>query len=139
MPLLIEFKPDVYSPAELFEKANEILTVYKGEYFVQSFEPRIMAQYKKHRPDVCRGQLSTPYYNGKVYLKLLGSLSFNFVSRPHFVSYEHKYKNNIFFRINKLLGASPVCWTLKSPEDLAAARPHFKAYIFENFEPESEE
>ncbi len=138
VPLLIEFKADLYSPSELFKRADEILHSYNGEYFIQSFDPRIVAQYRKYRPDICRGQLSTPYYKEKIYLKLLGSLSFNFVSRPHFVSYEHKYKNNMFFRINKLLGAFPVCWTLKSSKDLTAAKPHFKAYIFEGFEPENE-
>ena len=139
VPFLVELKDDVYSPELLVVKTQEILHDYKGDYFVQSFNPKIIEVYKKRYPDLCRGQLSTAYYNEKFILRLLGSLLINFISRPHFVSYEHFHKGNVFLNIAKLLGAFPICWTLKSQEDLDKAKPYFKAYIFEDFIPKENE
>ncbi len=139
VPLLIEFKDDLYPAAMIYEKANEILKNYSGDYFVQSFDPRIVAEYKKKNPEICRGQLSTAYAKLNLSLLALGCLFVNCLSRPDFVSYEYKHRNNVFFKIAKLLGAFPICWTLQNPEELKTAKKHFKAYIFEGFKPETEE
>lgn len=135
VPLLIEFKVVGGNTSALCIKANEILKGYKGLYFVQSFYPNVLSWYKKNRPDLCRGQLSTAFKEEQLYKKLLGCLVSNVVARPHFVSYEWKYPNKLSRKITALFGATPVCWTLRSKQELDTVRKHFVTYIFENFEP----
>ncbi|MBR5451582.1 MAG: glycerophosphodiester phosphodiesterase [Clostridia bacterium] len=135
VPMLIEFKVVGGNTKALCEKANEILKDYKGLYFVQSFYPGVLGWYKKNRPDICRGQLSTAFKGEQFHKQLLGCLVSNVVARPHFVSYEWKYYKKLSRRITALLGATPVCWTLRSREELDSSEPHYKTYIFENFIP----
>ncbi len=136
VPLLIEFKVVGGNTTVLCEKANEILKEYTGKYFIQSFYPGVVAWYRKNRPDICRGQLSTAFKGEVFYKVLLGCLVSNVIARPHFVSYEWKYPKKLSRRICKMLGALPVCWTLRSKEELKTAKPHFSTYIFEDFMPE---
>ena len=67
VPLLIEFKVVGGNAKALSEKANEILKDYEGLYFVQSFYPNVLSWYKKNRPDICRGQLSTAFKGEEFY------------------------------------------------------------------------
>ncbi len=134
VPLLIEFKYDGNSKA-LCEKANEILSEYKGKYFVQSFYPQNLYWYRRHRKDICRGQLSCSFKGEAFYKKISGCLLFNFISRPDFVSYDHNDENHLCRRLVTRLGAFPVGWTFTSQEALNKNIKHFKTYIFENFIP----
>ena len=133
--LLIEFKCNGKTCKRLFEEANKILEKYDGLYFVQSFYPPLVRLYKKHNKKVCRGQLSTAFKGEEVKKRLLGFLLYNFLSRPDFVSYEHKFANSFALKTNKLLGAFPVCWTLKNKRESEKAKGNFKTYIFEDFIP----
>ncbi|MBQ4598960.1 MAG: glycerophosphodiester phosphodiesterase [Clostridia bacterium] len=135
VPLLIEFKCDRTTCKPLCEAANKILSAYKGEYFVQSFYPPVLLWYRQHRKDVCRGQLAAPFKGKVLYKRMLGCLLFNFVSRPDFVSYVHTGQNHPMRRLVTRLGALPVCWTLRSQEELDASRMAFETYIFEGFIP----
>ncbi|MBR3961378.1 MAG: glycerophosphodiester phosphodiesterase [Clostridia bacterium] len=138
VPLLIEFKEGDYPAFRIYRKANEILSAYNGQYLVQSFDPRIMREYKIHNPEICRGQLAS-FYKGKgLKVFLAGLLLANYMSRPHFVSYKHIHKNNFFLRFNKFLGAFLICWTLRSDDELDECWDKFDAYIFEGFLPEDE-
>ncbi len=137
VPLLIEFKcPNIKTCEPLCRAANKILEEYHGKYFIQSFFPFVPRWYKKHNKSVLRGQLSTGGF-AKQSLPhfLLANLLINFLSRPDFVSYEYKYKNNIFRRLTTLLGALPVCWTLRNKLAFKDAQKTFKTFIFENFIP----
>ncbi|MBO5274640.1 MAG: glycerophosphodiester phosphodiesterase [Clostridia bacterium] len=131
--LLIEFKCRSMTCAPLCEAADAILSQYRGDYMIQSFYPTVPAWYKKHRPEICRGQLSSAFYRDKFHMKLLGCLFYDFLSRPDFVSYEHTHKNNIFRRLATALGAYPIGWTFRTQEELEQGREAFEAYIFENF------
>lgn len=134
VPLLIELKVD-NNATDLCSAVNKILKQYTGVYFVQSFYPQALLWYKKHRKDVCRGQLATTFKGEALHKQIAGCLLFNFLSRPHFVSYEHTFKNRFFFKLNLLLGAFPVGWTFKSKEDFKKSKNIFKTYIFENYIP----
>lgn len=135
VPLLIEFKVVNGNTAALCEAADKILADYKGEYFVQSFYPQVLLWYRCHRKEICRGQLAEPFKGEALHRRMLGAMLFNFLARPDFVAYEHTAATNVMRRIITVLGAHPVCWTLRSQSDLDAARKHFETYIFENFIP----
>ncbi len=140
VPLLIEFKCLNKSTSDrLCYEANKILSDYKGEYAIQSFYPFVLNWYKKNRPDVMRGQLASAFYKEDISKKLLGAMMFNFLARPHFVSYEYKHKNNLFLRFCILLGAYPVAWTYHKQEQIDVTKHVFKNFIFENFIPEKED
>ncbi len=137
VPLVAEIKGES-SDIEVCEKAAELLDDYDGLYCVESFNPMHMRWFKKNRPKVVRGQLSTAFGkrdNKKGLLhQLLRHLLLNFLSRPHFIAYEFKYKS-VSARLCALLGAHMVCWTPKSEADVNASKKHYRTFIFEEFEP----
>lgn len=140
VPLLIEFKSfSVKGSRELCEKADAVLSGYKGVYWVQSFFPMNMRWYKKHRPDICRGVLASGFYHEKFPLPLVGSLLFNFFARPHFVSYDIQTPRNFFLNLCVGLGAQRVYWTIRSEETLKKAETVYKGKtsIFELFRPDA--
>lgn len=135
VPLLIEFKANFKNYKKLCEKANEELKNYNGKYYVQSFYPLVLNWYKKHRPDVMRGQLSTAFLGEELYKRLAGALLFNFLSRPDFISYEHTHKNRFNRKICTYLGAYPVGWTFANQSEIDNSKEDFCTYIFETFIP----
>lgn len=140
VPLLIEFKClDIKTCDMLCNEANKILNEYKGEYAIQSFYPFVLKWYKDNRPDVMRGQLASAFYKENISKKLLGTLMFNFIARPNFISYEFKHKNNIFLKLCILLGAYPVAWTYHKQEEINLTKDVFNNFIFENFIPKKED
>ena len=108
VPLLIEFKCVSLKCAPLCKKADEILRGYSGSYLIQSFYPTVLRWYKKHRRDVCRGQLAESFKNASFEKKMSGNMLFNFLGRPDFVSYKHTDAKNISRRFVTNLGAYPV-------------------------------
>lgn len=138
VPLLIEFKCRTGDVCErLCPAADAVLTEYKGGvYWIQSFYPFVLSWYRKHRPEVCRGQLATAFVGDKLHMRMLGMLLFNVFARPDFVSYEWKYRNKWNRRVCTMLGALPVGWTFRSKEELDACRNDFAGFIFEGFRPE---
>ncbi len=136
VPLLIEFKCDYGESKALCVAADKILSKYKGKYFVQSFYPPVLRWYRKHRPEICRGQLSCRHQKRSFYNLMATHLLFNFIARPDFVSYRHQDAGVFSRGMCTALGAFPVAWTFTAAEQVKAARPLFKTYIFENFLPE---
>lgn len=138
VPLIAEIKGDDLN-TEVCERAAELLDNYKGLYCIESFNPFLVRWFKKNRKNVVRGQLSTAFSKKRdKNIKFIHTLSrhmlLNFLSRPHFVAYEHKYFG-FSVRLCKLFGAHMVCWTTKSEEDQKRASKHYSTFIFENYEP----
>lgn len=136
-PLIVEIK-SLNLGAEVCEKTARILDDYDN-WCVESFNPFCVRWFRKNRPNVVRGQLSCKFKKeGGFLLQLrnaaLGNLLFNFISRPHFIAYNYKNKNRIAFKLQKLLGAVPVAWTVKSLSALGRIQNEFKVYICENLE-----
>jgi glycerophosphoryl diester phosphodiesterase len=135
VPLLIEFKCVSLKCAPLCKKADEILRGYSGSYLIQSFYPTVLRWYKKHRRDVCRGQLAESFKNASFEKKMSGNMLFNFLGRPDFVSYKHTDAKNISRCFVTKLGAYPVGWTFQSQDELNKNGKYFNTYIFEQFLP----
>lgn len=135
VPLLIEFKCISMDCAALCRAADAVLSSYDGEYWIQSFYPTVLRWYRKHRPDVCRGQLASAFPKEAFHKQLLGCLLFNVMARPDFVSYDHKYVGHICRRFCVWLGAFSVGWTFTEPSALDRCKNQFSTYIFEGFIP----
>ncbi|MBR4039720.1 MAG: glycerophosphodiester phosphodiesterase [Clostridia bacterium] len=139
VPLIIEIK--IHENAgEVCAKADELISAYKGPYCIESFDPRAVAWYRKNRPQVIRGQLSTcfsaPDKREEFVHMLVHYLFTNVMTRPDFIAYDHKHKGNISRTLcRKLFGALSVAWTLESQQELDAAKDDFDLFIFEQFIP----
>lgn len=134
VPLLIEFKHDG-NAEKLCKAAKDVLKDYNGKYFLQSFYPQSLYFMRKYFKNICRGQLSCNFKGEALHKKLSSFLLYNFLSRPHFISFEHTDYKNPFFRFVIKLGATPVGWTFKSEKDLAHNSEAFDCFIFEDFTP----
>ena len=139
VPLIIEIKIHE-NAAEVCEKADALIAAYEGPYCIESFDPRAVAWYKKNRPQVVRGQLSanfnTPERREKFTEKLVHHLLTNVIARPDFIAYDHHSKGNLSRVLcRKVFGTLSVAWTLRSQQELDAAKPDFDLFIFEKFIP----
>lgn len=139
VPLIIEYKLDV-PQTKVCELANEMLSTYNGPYCIECFHPLAVMWYRKHRPDVVRGQLCMEYwkeenFKGKLSFLFLSYLVTNVVTRPDFIAYKHSDASNLSRRIAAKLGALSVCWTIKNQEQFEEAKKHFDLFIFDSFIP----
>lgn len=133
--LFVEVKADDYSPYEIFKRVKTVLDSFEGKYMVQSFDPRILRCYKKHQPEIIRGQLAMGEYKKGFLRGALACLLCNFISRPHYVAYVYQNRKNVFFKLSKMLGAYSQGWTIRTSEELEEAKKHYDIFIFENFKP----
>ncbi len=141
VPLIAEIKGESGNMT-VCQKAAELLDGYGGLYCVESFNPLHLLWFRKHRPHVVRGQLSTRFTKkkraGPAMLNFcLRHLLLNLLSRPHFVAYEFRYADSLSFRLCRALGALAVGWTPKGEAEIAEAEAHFDAVIFELIPAES--
>ena len=137
VPLIVEYKLD-RPLTKICELANELLNRYQGDYCIESFHPFALMWYKKHRPDVLRGQLSgnmakeTKNPKQKKVYTLVTYLLTNVLTRPDFIAYDHRYVNNISRRVCRWLGALSVTYTVKSVERYQEIQKEFDLFIFDS-------
>lgn len=119
-PLLVELKTGPRN-RELCEKTYAILSEYRGEVCIESFNPLIVAWFRFHAKDLVRGQLAQPtrYYKGEANM-ILGFLMShgltNFFCRPQFIAYRIGYRPPTI-RLAELLGAMKFGWTSHEPRN----------------------
>lgn len=151
--------------AELCHKTMDALDCHCVSYCVESFDPRVLVWLRRHRPEVVRGQLSKDYVAATsaksaasartgeksvpAHRQALASactaardaaatsMVANSLARPDFVAYKFADRATPAFRLVQALGAKPVFWTIKNPQDLAAAETEGGVAIFEGFVPDS--
>ena len=139
VPLLVEMKCRDFS-VRICQKADELLCGYQGEYSMESFHPWALLWYKKHRPDICRGQLAMTFQRQegsyRVEKFVARHLLTNFLTKPDFIAYDIRDKEAVSKNIcRKLFRCPSAAWTVKSPEQLKKARPYYDSFIFEGFRP----
>lgn len=134
VPLIVELKNGKRNK-ELCKKTYELMRCYNGEFCIESFNPLIVRWFKKHAPEVLRGQLAAPKedYDGTVKPALSWLLSntlMNFLCRPQFIAYKIG-KKPFTVRVAEFLGAMKIGWTsheLSNEKD-------FDTVIFEFYNP----
>lgn len=138
-PLIIELK-GYGDPAELCERTMEILKDYHGLYCVESFDPRIVEWFRKHHPEIVRGQLMHHMQKND---KLTAFQAFcarnlltNYMTRPHFEAYDfHARELPSLALVRRVFGMQEVSWTIRKQEDYEKARELTNLVIFEGFIP----
>lgn len=140
-PLIIEMKSDPKAWRKLPAALEKEMRGYPGFWCVESFDPRMLRYFRRHAPQVIRGQLSyDPAKLGEGYPNFLYALGayllMNAVSRPDFVAYDHRTERNLSFRVlRRLFHPVLAAWTVKSKKDFERLRGRYDLVIFEGFEP----
>ncbi len=133
-PLIVELKSGRRN-RELCEKTYKLLTGYRGDVCVESFDPNIVAWFRIHARDMLRGQLAMPARRYGPEIKkpvavLLSHCLMNFISRPQFIAYRIGFRPPTV-KLAELLGAMRVGWTSHEPRNEKGR----DAVIFEFYRP----
>jgi glycerophosphoryl diester phosphodiesterase len=134
--LLIEIKNKHCT--KTLKYALKILENYKGNYAIFSFHPKVPFYLRLHHKDIPRGQIAGAGIGSgekiKFLTKLANNLAFNFLTRPHFVSYNYSgmpnKKLDKYYKKNIVIG-----WTVRNKEDFIKARSLYDNIVFEFFKP----
>ncbi len=136
VPLLIEIKSQKGgNNAVISQKVLELLDGYKGEFVIQSFDPRVMAFIRKAKPEIIRGQLIDGGRNeslNPITNFILSNGLLNFKSKPDFINYSF---NHLPLKKRIAKGKRVLCWTVKTEEEESFSLPFVDGYVFENIVP----
>lgn len=140
VPLIVEFKGNDSTDTSLCPVGAEILGNYKGLYCVESFNPLMVAWYRKNRPQVVRGQLAERFFSNTkktVLYFVLQNLLLNFYTKPDFIAYKWSDRKTLARKLcRRLYGTTAVTWTIQSQEALEVSRKSFDIFIFDSFIPD---
>ncbi|MBQ9543789.1 MAG: glycerophosphodiester phosphodiesterase [Clostridia bacterium] len=136
VPVIVELKTGKKNK-ELCEKTLALMEKYPGTYCVESFDPRIVAWFKKNAPEIFRGQLSQrsedfPQDMPAAERVILANLFLNVLARPEFVAYRIS-KKPLCVKLCEMMGAVRFGWTYTGKEDAK----DFDSLIFERCEPKA--
>ena len=133
VPLLIEIKTN-NNMKKLVPALKKELTGYKGDVFIQSFDPFALRRCYKLMPNILRGQLSSFFKNDKLkfYKKIpIKRLMLNKFAHVNFVSYNI---NNLPNKYTNKLDVPLLAWTIKNQEDYDNAKKYAHNLIADNIE-----
>ena len=143
VPLLIELKVDNRNYNQLCEKLCEALCDYKGEYCIESFDPRAIGYLKRHARETVRGQLAVEFdlkdkAPDKPARIFAARLLLNFISRPDFIAYSFDGLKKPYASLPIFIWRPTVfVWTVRTAKDMERAEALGYSVIFENFMPDS--
>jgi hypothetical protein len=122
-----------------------LLDEYSGAFVIESFDYQVLEWFRMNKPDIMRGQLSMGL---SCYVPALGKhgasaipayrramlsfLLYNFVGRPHFISYRFQ-DAGICLALCRALGACVSVWTVKTEIEATELLKRYDAIIFEGF------
>ena len=140
VPLLIEMKSGISAAMDIPIRLAQEMKHYKGIYSVESFNPLYIRKYRKLDKDIACGVLSTKFPKVKLKQKplaiVLENLLMNFLAKPDFIAYQYTDCKKISFRLNRLLGAATVAWTIPQGKAIGErAKKSFDAFICDISDP----
>ena len=140
VPLIIELKVDGSNQNLLCPLVWQLLSRYKGDYCIESFHPFVLQWFKRHEPQVVRGQLSCKFFKENphcdIVLFLMSNLMTNFFTHPDFIAYKYLDLDNPAVIYNrKLFHIMTVVWTIPGKPTYDRFKNKVDVMIFEGFEP----
>lgn len=139
VPLIVEIKAET-ADVSCCVIIDRLLRAYQGAYCIESFNPMVLFWFRRKRGDVVRGQLSSNFRREGEYWNILyfamTHLLFNFLTKPDFIAYNHKFSEEPGRRICRRLYRHPAAaWTIRSEKDLEALKGEYDVFIFDSFLP----
>lgn len=135
VPLLVELKASGRR-AQLARAVAGRLDAYEGEFAVQSFDPRLVAWVRRHRPTWPRGQLAgLDESHGFVTRVLVNRLVPNLLTRPDFVGYRHDYLPYPPVERYRERDKPILAWTVRTESERRTVAPFADGIIFEEIRP----
>lgn len=139
VPLIVEIKAETADVSGCVI-IDRLLQAYQGPYCIESFNPMVLWWFRRHRGDVVRGQLSSNFRKEGEYWNILyfamTHLLFNFLTKPDFIAYNHKFSEEPGRRICRHLYRHPAAaWTIRCEKDLEALKDEYDVFIFDSFLP----
>lgn len=134
VPILIELKYDRFV-GTLEKQLMKVLSKYKGEYAIQSFNPLSIMWFKIKYPHILRGQIVSKFKNDKISCikkYLLTNMWFNIFTKPNYISFNiHDFECN---KIEKFKNKYTVLgWTVKTQQEYVQLSKHYDNLICEQF------
>ena len=139
VPLIVEIKAETAN-VSCCGIIDSLLRAYRGPYCIESFNPMVLWWFRRNHGDVVRGQLSSNFrregeYWNILYFAMTHPL-FNFLTKPDFIAYNHKFSEEPGRRICRRLYRHPAAaWTIRSQQDLEALKGEYDVFIFDSFLP----
>ena len=139
VPLIVEIKAETAN-VSCCGIIDSLLRAYRGPYCIESFNPMVLWWFRRNHGDVVRGQLSSNFRREGEYWNILyfamTHLLFNFLTKPDFIAYNHKFSEEPGRRICRCLYRHPAAaWTIRSQQDLEALKGEYDVFIFDSFLP----
>lgn len=134
-PILIEIKN--MNKVGFEKDVWKVLSKYKGEYAIQSFNPYSLEWFKLNAPFVKRGQLASFFKNEdlnffkKYALKRM--LLNKKISEPNFISYQTDNLPNRW--VKKQSNLPILAWVVRDDEEQDRVKHYADNIIFENYTP----
>lgn len=138
VPILVELKGESLDTA-LCPRVADILRGYNGDYCIESFNPLLIKNMKKHLPRSYCGLLYTNVCRDKKKKTplniLISGMTLNFLARPDFIAYNKLDRNSFVVRLTTgFYHASKFVWTVKNDDELNTAHGLGECPIFEKVE-----
>lgn len=135
--LLIEIKPFV-DIQKMGPHLMKMMANYPGKWAVFSFNPKIVYWFKKHEPNVIRGQISKQFTRQELSCIprfFLNTFRFNWLTKPDFISYHiHDMPKKFLDRLMKK-DFTIISFAAKSQEDYDFVTSRYHNVVFEYFHP----
>lgn len=144
VPLLVEVKDQTgvlgADVGPLETRVAECLAAYQGPVAVMSFNPHSVAVMSELAPDLPRGLTSGAFSDGEWALPdyrraELANLSDADRTGASFISHDHRDLDNAAVTRLKRAGIPVLTWTIRNPEQEAAARRIADNITFEGYSP----
>lgn len=144
VPLIVEIKSraeydGLYLDA-LCREVVDVLAGYRGDYCIESFDPRVVRRIRRMAPGVLRGQLVDSYASNRAegahpaHAFAVSHCLGNVLGRPDFIAWCTE-KENWAVGLCRALGAMMVQWTVLPAHDHAARARRYDGLIFQWYAP----
>lgn len=135
VPVMVEVK-NVAPRATLIEPAvAALVTAHPGPVCVASFNPRSLAWFRRHAPDLPRAQTAGPLVDVPIPAPLrwsLRSLRWLRAAQPCAVSYDLAGLDHSAVQAYRAAGGTVIAWTVTTEAELARARRYADNVVFEH-------
>jgi len=145
VPLVVEVKSRFNRDRRLVKRMAEVLSPYSGPVVGMSFDPDQVVALRETMPKLTRGIVAQRSYDDGYWEKLTQAqrdsmlhLKHGFRTQPHFVAYwVQQLPAPAPWIARNLFGCPLLAWTVRTPEQRAAAARYADQMIFEGFTPGS--